>query len=568
MTSRDQLEDLVTWPAAARVHLGPLSPEEAIALLGAIVGERRIAPAQGEAARLADLCDRLPLALRIAAARLASKPHWTVRYLVGRLSDERRRLDELSQGESRVRASLALSYRYLPEETGRLLRRLGLLEVPDFTAWAGAAVLNKEVLDAERLIEELVDAQFLEVVNVDATGQLRYRFHTLVRLYVGERAREEESGPDRSGAVTRYLRTLLTLAEEADRREGGGRGTGVHGTVQRRRLDPELTDELLAVPLEWYEAERLSLVASVRQAARAEIAEVAWDLTVCASVFFGTRGYTEDWRACCETALEAARADGDRCGQGAMHHSLGTLELQYSRLENAAASFERALACYAEAGEDHGRAMALRSLAQSERMRGDPDSAMTRYAEALSIVRRIGHRFGEVHALHNMAETELDRGRLECAMRYAVEAVRLEESGGAETRNLAQALYRLGRVHLASEDLAPAEECFLRAVRIVKEKSDMIGLAHTLLGLGETRLGKGDDRLAETTLTDALEIAEECRSPLLSGRIGLVLGEALRRLGRTEAARDCLHAAAERLTAAGAEALRRQADEALGALVA
>lgn len=567
VTSRDQMEELVARPSRARVHLGLLSEDEGVELLTAIVGRARIAPARADAARLVELCDRLPLALRIAAARLASKPHWTVRYLVNRLTDERRRLDELSQGESRVRASLALSYRYLHEEPARLLRRLGLLDVPDFTAWAAAAVLNKEVLDAERIVEDLVDAQFLEVVSVDATGQLRYRFHTLVRLYAAERARQEETEPDRLAATTRFLRTFLTIAEEADRREHGGHGTGVHSTVQRRRIDSFLMDELLSVPLAWYEAERLALVASVRQAARAGEAELAWDLTVCASAFFGTRSYTEDWRACCEVALEAARAAGDLRGQGAMLFGLGALELIYSRLESAASYLEKALHFYTEAGEDHGRAMALRSLGQGDRMRGDSDSAVAHFTEALPLFRQVGNRTGEVHTLHNMAESELDRGNVDSALTFALSAVQLEESNGPDTRNLAQALYRLGLVRLAEGELAAAEESFLRAVRIVKEKADMIGLAYALLGLGETRLAQGDTQLAEATLTDALEIADDCRSRLVAGRVGLVLGEVNRRLGRNEAARTMLRTARESFAAVGAAGWERRAEEALGAVV-
>ncbi|TLS43120.1 tetratricopeptide repeat protein [Streptomyces montanus] len=567
VTSRDQMEELVTWPSQARVHLGLLSEPEAVELLTAIVGERRIATVRADAARLVELCDRLPLALRIAAARLASKPHWTVRYLVTRLSDERRRLDELSQGESQVRASLALSYRYLPEEAARLFRRLGLLDVPDFTAWVGAALLNKEALDAERLIEDLVDAQFLEVVSIDPTGQLRYRFHGLVRLYARERARQEESEPDRLAASTRFLRTFLTIAEEADRRENAGSGTGVHSGVQRRRIDSGLLDELLAVPLEWYEAERLALVASVRQAARMGQAELAWDLTVCASIFFGTRNYSEDCRRCCEDALEAARAAGDLRGQGAMRYLLGSLELGHSRLETGIEHFEEALRLYEEAQEDHGKAMAMRSIGTSERMRGELDSAMERFSEALPIFRDVGDRYCEAHTLHNMAETELDRGRPESAMQFAVDAVRIAERDTDSTRVLAQAVHRLGRVHLALGQLPAAEEAFLRAVRIVKEKSDMIGLAHALLGLGETRLGKGDAEAAETTLADALDIAEDCRIPLVAGQISLVLGDVSSRLGRVEAARRHLRAAQEKFAVVGASALEQRAEQALGALV-
>jgi DNA-binding SARP family transcriptional activator/tetratricopeptide (TPR) repeat protein len=567
VTSRDQMEDLVTWPAQARVHLGPLQREQAIDLLTAIVGERRIAAARGDAGDLVELCDRLPLALRIAAARLASKPHWTVRYLAGRLSDERRRLDELSQGESQVRASLQLSYRYLPDRAAALLRRLGLLDVPDFTAWAGAALLDTAGLEAERLIEDLVDAQFLEVVNVDATGQLRYRLHNLVRLYARERAQLEESAAERLAACTRFLRTFVTIAQEADRREDAGGGTGIHGTAQRRPVDPVLLEELLAVPLGWYEAERLALVASVRQAARLGLAEAAWDLTVCASIFFGIRSYTEDWRQCCQEALAAARVAGDVRGQGAMLYGLGALELVHSRVQTAVGFFEQALVCYGQAGEDHGRAMTLRSLGQGDRMRGDLDVAMVRFAEALPIFRRVGDRYCEAHTLSNMAEAELDAGRPREAMGFAVQAVRLEEGRGADTRNLAQALYRLGRVHGALGQLGAAEEAFLRAVRIVKEKADMVGLAHTLLGLGETRLGKGDTDLAHATLTDALAIAEESGSPMVAGRINLVLGEVSRRQGRTDAARAYIRTAGERFGAVGALSWERRAHEALGTLV-
>lgn len=567
VTSRDQLEQLVAWPSPARVHLGPLSEAEAVQLLTAIVGDRRIAPVRADAVQLVGLCDLLPLALRIAAARLASKPHWTVRYLVSRLSDERRRLDELSQGESQIRASFALSYRYLPEDAARLFRRLGLLDVPDFTAWVAAAVLNDEVLDAERLVESLVDAQFLDVVGIDATGQLRYRFHSLLRLYASERARQHEPEADRQAATTRFLRTLLTIAEEGTRREGADSRVMPHSGVQRRRIESGLLDELLAAPLEWYEAERLALVASVRQAARMGFADLAWDLTVTSTDFFATRRYTEEWRQCCEEALEAAYSAGDLVGQGTMRYGLGTLEMTRS-LEAASPHFDAALRFYEDAAHRSGRAITLRCMAMIDHNRGDLDTSMERYAEALEIFRDIGDLRSEAHTLNNMSNTELARNRLESAMAYAVDAVRAEESRGTEnTRNLAQVVHQLGRVHLALGELGPAEESFLRTVRIVKEKSDSVGLSHALLGLGEARLAKGALDLAETTLADAVDIAEDNRIPMVVGRINMVRGEVCRQLGRPDEARRCLQAAQERFIEVGARAWQQRAEEALGALV-
>ncbi|WP_330299309.1 AfsR/SARP family transcriptional regulator [Streptomyces sp. NBC_00503] len=567
VTSRDQMEDLVAWPSQARVHLGLLSEAEAVELLTTIVGDRKVATARADAVQLVKLCDRLPLALRIAAARLASKPHWTVRYLVSRLSDERRRLDELSQGESQVRASFALSYRYLPDEAARLFRRLGLLDVPDFTAWAAAAVLNNEVFDAELLVEALVDAQFLDVVGIDATGQLRYRFHNLLRLYASERARQDEPEPDRLAATTRFLRTLLTIAEDARRREAVGNSPVNRSSVQRRRIDSSLMDDLLAAPLEWYEAERLALVASVRQAARMGLAEIAWDLTISSTEFLATRSYSEDRRKCCDEALAAAHAAGDLLGQGAMHYSLGALEMEIN-LEAAVPHFDAALRFYGEAGHQRGRASTLRCMAMIDRERGNLDTAMEHSLEALPIFRVCGDLVGEAHILNQMAEIELERGRPESAMRFALDAIGTEEGTGAEnTRALAQAVHRLGRVQLALGQLKPAEESFLRTVRMVKEKSDMLGLAHALLGLGETRLATGQAELAEATLADALEIAEDNGTPLVAGQINLVLGEVCRQLGRPDAARGNLLTAQERFSTLGATMWERRATDALGALV-
>ncbi|MFD7864517.1 BTAD domain-containing putative transcriptional regulator [Streptomyces sp. NPDC057682] len=567
VTSREQLEGLVTSPQRARVHLGALSEPEALRLLGHVVGTAKIDAVPGDSVRLAELCDRLPLALRIAAARLASKPHWTVRHLVARLSDERRRLDELSQGESQVRAGFALSYRYLPLDAARLYRRIGLLDAPDFTAWVGGALLDIDDLEAERLIEHLVDAQFLEVIGTDATGQLRYRFQNLLRLYARERAQEEEAEADRLAACERVFRTCLTLAEEAHRREYGGDFSIVHGRAPRRPTDPGLREALLAQPLEWYEAERLPLVAAVGQAARMGLAELAWDLTLSMTVLFETRNYIDDWRACAEQALEAARACGDVLGRAAMAHSLGAADLRLRKLDDAEKHLGTALELYGTVGQELGRALVLKSLAVIDRIRGDVGAAMRRLEEALPVFRAHGDLSSEAYAFSGMAQLELERDRPDTALELGLEAVRVSESiGEGGERNLAQSAYRVACAHLALERWEPAEETFLRVVMIVKEKSDMVGLAYALLGLGQTRFGAGSLQLAEITLLDALDIAQRVDSPLVEGMIGLALAETARRGGRTAEARDCLTAAEALFSQVGAPRWQERAQQLLDEL--
>ncbi|WP_328318516.1 AfsR/SARP family transcriptional regulator [Streptomyces sp. NBC_00388] len=563
ITSREQLEELVTWPPQARVHLGLLPGEEAMQLLGRIVSEGRIGSARADAMRLVELCDRLPLALRIAAARLASKPHWSVQHLANRLSDERRRLDELSQGESQVRASFGLSYRYLPPEAACLYRRLGLLEVPDFAVWVAAALLDVDVLEAERLIELLVDAQFLEVVGLDATGRLRFRFQNLLRLYARERAQDEEGVADQWAARDRVFRTCLALAEQAHRQEYGGDFTVLHGEVVRRHLDPVVTSELLAVPLEWFEAERPALLSVIEQAAGLGMDELAWDLTMSMVALFETRNYVEDWRVCCEHALNAARAAGNARGQAAMLHDLGAVALRLRKLEEADAHFAAALELHRATNEEHGAALTLRNMAIIDRMRGDLDAAMSRLQHAQAVFRLVGDRSSEAHCLNNMAQIELDRGCPDAAIRHGLESVSISESIGAGgARGIAQGTHRLARAYLAQGRFELAEEAFLRVVRIVKEKSDMVGLTYALLGLGEARLGAGAWQKAEHTLADALEIVTRTNSPLVEGQIHLALADTYGRTKRLPDAQQHLQAAQQIFEVVGARPWQERATQA------
>ncbi|MCX5193862.1 tetratricopeptide repeat protein [Streptomyces sp. NBC_00249] len=544
VTSREQLEQLVTWPQRARVHLGLLPQEDAVELLGRIVGEGRVLAAPAESARLVELCDRLPLALRIAAARLASKPHWTVRHLVTRLSDGRRRLDELSQGESQIRASFELSYRYLHKDAARLYRLLGLLGVPDFTAWVGAALMDQDVLDAERLIEHLVDAQFLEVVGVDATGQLRYRFQNLMRLYADELAREEESEEDRLAACDRVFRTCLTIAEEAHRREYGGDYGIVHSEVPRREIDAVLLEELLAAPLEWYEAERLSLVALVEQTARLGLSDLAWDLVASMTVLFESRNYLEDWRRCSEYALKAARSADNLRGEAAMEQQLGAVDLRLRRLDQSAERHETALDLYTRAEDALGRALVLRNLAVIDRIRGEYGRAVDRLGEALPVFRAAGDRASEAYVLNGMAQLALDQGQPEAAVELGLDAVRVSEAiQGGVSRSLAQGTYRLASAYLELGRLEEAEVAFARAVGIVEEKSDLLGQAYALLGLAQTRHSAGAAEAAERTFLGALDAARRTRSPMIEGQIRLALGEAYRGSGREDEGRAHLRAA-------------------------
>src|SRR5882724_11547324 len=82
VTSRSRLAGLAL---AEVIDLGVLPPGQAVELLGKIAGADRVGTEPEAAAAIAALCGYLPLALRIAGARLAARPHWRVQWLAGRL---------------------------------------------------------------------------------------------------------------------------------------------------------------------------------------------------------------------------------------------------------------------------------------------------------------------------------------------------------------------------------------------------------------------------------------------------------------------------------------------------
>jgi DNA-binding SARP family transcriptional activator len=208
ITSRHRLAEL---PGAHPVVLDVLSPEEGRELIGRIVGADRTGQEPEEAVAIVRACGYLPLAIRIAGAKLAGRKTWTLRVLRERLADESRRVSELQVGDLGVRAGFEMSMRMLPPDAARAFRLLGLLDAPSFPGWVIGALLDRR--PANDVLDALLDAHLLQLTDVDETGRPRYRLHDLIRAYA------REAGTDapqlRRAALTRVLGGWLALAEQA-----------------------------------------------------------------------------------------------------------------------------------------------------------------------------------------------------------------------------------------------------------------------------------------------------------------------------------------------------------------
>ncbi len=179
ITSRNRLRSLAARAGARPMALDVLTPAEAAALLAWTIGGDRVTAEAAAAAKLAALCGHLPLAVRIAAERVSTRPHLGLAELCGMLAIEQDRLDVLAADEesAAIRAVFDWSYRALSPAEARMFGLLGLHTGCDISIPAAAALAGSDPVSTHILLEGLANAHLLEEVSLD-----RYRFHDLLRV--------------------------------------------------------------------------------------------------------------------------------------------------------------------------------------------------------------------------------------------------------------------------------------------------------------------------------------------------------------------------------------------------
>ena len=261
VTSRCRLSGLAARDGAQRISLDVLPAAQAVAVLAQAAGAARVDAEPAAADELARLCGRLPLALRIAAERVARRPRSALADLAGELTGARNRLDLLCAGDddaTAVRAVFSWSYRTLPPTAARAFRSLGLLAGPDISAPAVAALIAADTATARQLLE-LLAGMYL----VEDSGEDRYRLHDLLRLYATERSSAEDTDEGRSAARHRVLDWYLHTAQAAN-------SSIAHDLCfPQIRLDAAaegcvpLTFATIRQALDWCETEHANLMASI-----------------------------------------------------------------------------------------------------------------------------------------------------------------------------------------------------------------------------------------------------------------------------------------------------------------
>ncbi|KOG84127.1 hypothetical protein ADK47_24580 [Streptomyces rimosus subsp. rimosus] len=447
VTSRRRLTRLTVRTGAHRVCLGPMDPAESADLLSAVIGPR--ADSDPEAVRaLAARCAHLPLALRIAAERLAGHPYRTVAGSVAEL--DAGRLDALADAGDphlAIRPILAGSYQDLEPEAARAFCLFGLYPGATISTDAAAALLRRERGRARRLLDALVAVHLLEEVGAD-----RFRAHDLLREYAAELA-AELSEECRTAAVARLVGWYAHTVDRAN-----------YVIAPQRPIELLVDPPIGTHPLgfttpedasQWCDDEAENLLPIIRLATRHTLS-AAWQIPtrlwnwllvrkpwslwidshevgLQAAVASGDReaeawvslNLADGWRQTGDTdrarhyaqdALRIREQLGDHHGQGWCEACLGFIATDEAELEQARSHFDAALGHFQMSGDRHGQGVLLACLAETHAHLGHPDRAQTAFDASLALARALGDHYGEGMLWTRRAGAHRARGELDDAL--------------------------------------------------------------------------------------------------------------------------------------------------------
>jgi DNA-binding SARP family transcriptional activator/RecA/RadA recombinase len=537
VTSRQRLPDL---PGARHVPMDVFSPEEAHELLARIVGQDRTAEAPTDVAAILKSCDHLPLAIRIAGAKLAGRQAWSLGVLRDRLADESRRLNELRVGELGVRASFDLSRRLLPPDASAAFRLLGLLGPHAVAGWVIGPLLGRQ--HADDALDALVDANLVRLVDTDGVGQPRYELHDLLRTFAAEAA-EEDPADLRRDAVARLLSAWVDLTEQAT--------AGLYPSLFRVKaresprlpLPPDLTDQLLADPVAWFDTEHRVLLGAVQLAVDWRLDELAWALAVAIVPYYDHRNLYVEWQRSHEIALDAVRGAGNLHGEAALLRGIGQIHLYRDDYTAAADVLKKSVSLYQTTGDKRGEALAVAGLGTIARIEGRYDQAVTHASAALDTFVAEGDRTLEAQLRSAIGTMRLAQGRHEEAGQWLHDALRIARDSGDRHRE-ANVLRGLSRLHGERGAHGNALACLQLALEMFNGLDDERCAAYALMDIGVLHARDDKRWLAAPALTHAAAVFQR------TGGEHVGRAKCLQLLGELDLAHDDADAARRHLTEA------------------
>jgi tetratricopeptide (TPR) repeat protein len=466
----------------------------------------------------------------MAAARLAHRPHWTVRDLADRLADPDGLLTGLFAADHTTADAFALSYHQLAPGTRRTFRLLGLHPGTHFDVYAVAALTGATLTGARLHLDELVDAHLVEETQAD-----RYRLHDLVRAYAAGLVAVTDADQDHGAATRGLLDYYLHAAAKA--------GERFESAVSRRTFRPgeplrsDLVRERPALGADWLDAERSNLVTAVHHAADRGLRRYAWMLSRSVGRYLYLRGFLLELLATHDRGLAAAEGLGDPEAVATIRNYLAVAHLRLGNAEEAVEHMRHVVAWRVQGGDRLGEAVARKDLAIAYVEAGRHREAAEEAEKALVAARASGDVTTLASALINAGHVHLVLGRYATALRHSrlglmlAREVRSDSLRATALGNVGAARGRLGEHEAAIRILTTASRMMRRAINRYTRADTL-----NQLGAAYRAVGRLQDALVQQR--EALEMMRQAGDPQGEYAVCNELARTLHATGDTQAALD------------------------------
>jgi tetratricopeptide (TPR) repeat protein len=540
ITTHDQM---VSLAGASLVRVGPMTAEESASLLRAVVGDVRVDAEPAAVASIVASCAGSPLALRIAGARLASRPSWGLGDYARLLCDSRQRLRELSAGDLQLRRRIAASVEALPPLQARALRAMAWIGSGSCAAWVVSLAVGENCVEA---LSGLADRLLIQDRGIVGLGRPRYQLDDLARSYCLERAAEREVGDE----LARLTGGCVALLDRADRHLPRGELYPPAGRVSCPEAPLGREAELLgreaklvdANPRGWLETEWAVLIEVAEAAARAGQYQQAAALMRRLSPYLDLHGHSGLAEAAWSAVRDAAESAGDAVG-AADSACWGAASSVLGHRRRATADLVECVSVFEEYGECGRKAQALVYLAECELALGELAAAREHVEAAAEAAVAAQDEWAEMAASRCLAVVLASCGEEEAALARAESAVKL-------ARRMEQPLYVSGalsglmRVLHQRGDHERTQVVGRAALEIVSAHEYWYGIARICHQLGEIALRDGLPAHGVGFLTRAAEAYAKAGDPVSAIICRVVLGEAQEAAGDPVASQEQVTAAA------------------------
>ncbi|MFD4028894.1 NB-ARC domain-containing protein [Streptomyces sp. NPDC058576] len=494
---------------ARMMPVEPLDRESGLKVLADRCGAGTVAADPDAADEVVRLCGGLPVALHVAAARLATESRLTLAGLAAELADEPRRLAGMSLGKDRsVAAAFDLAYRELAPETARFYRLMGWYPGAVFDAGVAAVAAG---LDPERTadaLEELTGASLLE-----ETPDGRFRFHDLVRLHAAERATQEEPPAERPALVRRVTLHYLALTALADRAVRLDRLRIADLTHLLADLPDPFGAEDGPEPLAWLEAEHRNILGVLRAAAREETLHTeVWQLAEAFTVLFLHHRHLGDWRESLELGAAAAAEALVPAAEARLRSLLSRPLMDLGDHEAARRALDTAEAC-AEVSDHLVVRASVQEFSGRYWDRTDPARAMAAYRSALDLNTAANEHRGAAIASYFLGCAQDAAGDSRAALDTLRDAHE-QLTARKDARMAARVRMAIGLAHDHLGERREATAALSAAAETLRAQEATHYEAQALVALADIEARPpGDPCAARSSLERALEIYEAGGSP-------------------------------------------------------